>query len=122
MRLWDRGKRWIRTSILSFARITSAVATARPGPSSISPETNKPYGASFPHVSAADIVDTQVQLLDHFEIDRLHAVIGPSIGGLLCLTLATLYPDRVKMVASLGSALEISALQRIVIFETGVGD
>jgi len=58
-----------------------------------------------------------MQLLDHFGISTLHAVIGSSIGGLLCLSLATLYPDRVRIVVSLASALEISALQKLVIFE-----
>ena len=87
------------------------------GPASINPDSGKPYGGGFPHVSAADIVDSQVELLDHLGIDRLHAVIGPSIGGLLCLSLATRHPDRVDTVISIGSALEISALQRIVIFE-----
>jgi len=87
------------------------------GPASISPETNEPYGASFPHVSAADIVDSQVDLLDALGVEKLHAVVGPSIGGLLSLSFATLYPERVQIVIALGSALEISALQRIVIFE-----
>lgn len=87
------------------------------GPASTDPETGEPYGGSFPHVRAVDIVDTQVELLDALGIDRLHAVIGPSIGGLLCLTLATRHPDRVNIVISIGSALEISPLQRIVIFE-----
>lgn len=87
------------------------------GPASTNPETGKPYGSAFPHVGAADVVDSQVGLLDELGIDRLHAVIGPSIGGLLCLSLATRHPDRVNIVISIGSALEISALQRIVIFE-----
>ncbi|MEM7012752.1 MAG: homoserine O-acetyltransferase [Verrucomicrobiota bacterium] len=87
------------------------------GPASIDPETGNPYGGAFPHVRAVDIVDTQVELLDALGIDRLHAVIGPSIGGLLCLTLATRHPSRVNIVISIGSALEISPLQRIVIFE-----
>lgn len=87
------------------------------GPISINPETGKPYGSSFPHVRAADIVDSQVDLLDALGIEKLHAIAGPSIGGLLCLSFATLYPERVDIVITLGSALEISALQRIVIFE-----
>ena len=30
------------------------------GPSSVNPKTGRPYGASFPHVRAADVVDSQV--------------------------------------------------------------
>lgn len=87
------------------------------GPASINPETGKPYGSSFPRVTAADIVDTQMQLLDALGIQKLHAVVGPSIGGLMALSLATRYPDRVDKVISIGSALEISSLQKIIIFE-----
>ncbi len=87
------------------------------GPASISPETGKPYGASFPSVGAADIVRSQVQILDAYGIQKLRAVIGPSIGGLLTLSFATLYPDRVGIVIPVASALEVSLLQKIVIFE-----
>ncbi len=87
------------------------------GPASLSPETGQPYGASFPQVRAADIVDSQVKLLDALGIEKLHAIVGPSIGGLLCLSLATQYPDRVNIVISIASSLSISALQRLVIFE-----
>lgn len=87
------------------------------GPSSLHPETGKPYGSTFPHLTAADIVDSQVRLLDHLNIRTLHAATGASIGGLLCLSLATLYPDRVRVVIPIASSLEISTLQRLVIFE-----
>lgn len=87
------------------------------GPSSISPKTKKPYGSSFPRITMSDIVDSQIRLLDHLKIKKLHAVIGGSIGGLLCLTLATRYPDRVSIVIPIASGLEISTLQRIHTFE-----
>lgn len=87
------------------------------GPCSLHPETGKPYGSAFPHLGAADIIDTQVKLLDHLGIRTLHAVAGASIGGLLCLSLATLYPDRVRIVIPIASCLEISTLQKLVIFE-----
>ncbi|MEM0968121.1 MAG: homoserine O-acetyltransferase [Verrucomicrobiota bacterium] len=87
------------------------------GPASINPRTGKPYGSSFPHISAADIVDSQVLLLDHLGIQKLRAVVGASIGGLLSLSFATLYPERTEIVVSLASALEISVLQKLVIFE-----
>jgi homoserine O-acetyltransferase/O-succinyltransferase len=43
------------------------------------------------------------RLLDHLGIGRLHAVIGPSIGGLLALTFATRYPERVRIVVPIAS-------------------
>ena len=53
------------------------------GPSTINPETGTPYGSEFPNISVNDVVRSQVRLLDHFGIDQLHAVIGPSTGCLL---------------------------------------
>ncbi len=87
------------------------------GPSSTNPATGRPYGASFPTVMFSDIVDSQMRLLDHLGIRQLHAVVGASIGGMLCLSLATRYPQRVRTVISLASGLRVSSLQRILNFE-----
>ncbi len=87
------------------------------GPASLDPRSGQPYGAQFPQVSASDIVDSQLALLDHLGIDRLHAVIGNSVGGLLALNLATRYPDRVAIVIPVATAIEVSHLQHILILE-----
>jgi homoserine O-acetyltransferase/O-succinyltransferase len=87
------------------------------GPSSINPETDKPWGSTFPHIIAADIVNAQIQLLDYFGIQALHAVIGPSVGGLLSLTFATLYPERVKRIASIAAGFKTTVLNRLILFE-----
>ncbi|MGI9244906.1 MAG: alpha/beta fold hydrolase, partial [Verrucomicrobiales bacterium] len=68
------------------------------GPSSIDPDTGKAFGGSFPRISVSDIVDSQVRLLDHLGVEKLHAVVGASLGGLMCLSLATRYPDRVGII------------------------
>jgi len=87
------------------------------GPASINPKTEQPYGAAFPQVSTADVVHSQVRLLDQLGIGKLHAVVGASIGGLLTLNLATLYPDRVRMVISIASGLRTTVLSRLTVFE-----
>ena len=87
------------------------------GPSSISPATGKPYGSAFPRITFSDIVDSQIRLLDHLGIGQLYATVGASIGGLLCLSLATRYPDRVRVVIPVGSGLTVTPLQRIHNFE-----
>ncbi len=66
------------------------------GPASLDPMTGRHYGSSFPAVTFDDIVDSQVRLLDHLGIDRLHAVVGGSVGGQMCLSLATRYPQRAR--------------------------
>ena len=87
------------------------------GPASVDPETGRPYGSRFPWVSVGDIVASQMRLLDHLGIGRLHAVTGASLGALMCLTLATHYPDRVNTVVPIAGGLEVTALQFIHNFE-----
>ncbi|NNC40975.1 MAG: homoserine O-acetyltransferase [Acidimicrobiia bacterium] len=87
------------------------------GPSSTNPATGKPYGSAFPRINLADVVDSQVALLDHLGIERLHAVIGGSIGGLMAVSLATRYPERVDVVIPIAAGLTVTALQRIHNFE-----
>ena len=73
------------------------------GPSSLNPETNKPYGLSFPVITIGDMVHAQSRLLQHFNIQRLFAVIGGSMGGMQALKWSVLYPDlasRVVVIAS----------------------
>ncbi|MFZ5807081.1 MAG: homoserine O-acetyltransferase MetX [Verrucomicrobiota bacterium] len=87
------------------------------GPSSIAPKTKKPYGSLFPRIAISDIVDSQIRLLDHLKIQKLHAVIGGSIGGLMCVNLAVRHPERVSLVIPIASGLETTKLQRIHTFE-----
>lgn len=87
------------------------------GPTTPNPETGAPFGPEFPRVSFADIVDSQVRLLDHLGIERLHAAIGASTGGLACLSLATRYPQRVERVVPIASGLVTTPLQRVQNFE-----
>lgn len=87
------------------------------GPASINPATRKPWGSTFPVLRFSDIVDSQVRLLDHLGIKKLHAVIGSSLGGFLCLSFAARYPDRVEIVIPMASGIETSMLQRIMNFE-----
>ncbi len=87
------------------------------GPASLNPETGKEWGASFPALRISDIVDSQVLLLDHLDIRRLHAVVGASIGGFLSLSLATRYPERVRQVISISTGIKTTSLQRIMNFE-----
>lgn len=87
------------------------------GPASISARTGRPYGASFPRITFSDTVDTQVRLLHHLGIERLHGAIGGSLGGMLCLDLATRYPDRVNTVVPIATGVATTPLQRIHNFE-----
>ena len=87
------------------------------GPTSVNPATGRPYGREFPAVLSVDIVRSQAALLDHLGIRRLHAVIGASVGGLLAVNFATLYPERVRIVVPIASGLSTTVLTRLTLFE-----
>lgn len=90
------------------------------GPASTDPATGRPYGSTFPEVRFVDVVDTQMALLDHLGIERLHAVVGGSTGGLLALLTATRYPDRVRTVVPIAAGLRATELQFLHNFEQTV--
>jgi len=64
------------------------------GPSTIDPKTKEIYGLKFPLVTIKDIVNSQINLLDHFGIDKVLAVIGGSMGGMQALQFCSSYPNR----------------------------
>lgn len=83
------------------------------GPSSIDPRTGRAWGPRFPQLTIADLVDSQLAILDHLEIETLHAALGASLGGLLALSLATRYPERVRTVIPFATGLRTTPLQRL---------
>jgi len=87
------------------------------GPSSVNPATGKPYGSSFPHINVQDIINSQILLLDHLDIDQLHAVIGTSTGGLLCTNFATTHPERTRIVIPIATGIRTTVLNRIFLLE-----
>jgi homoserine O-acetyltransferase len=75
------------------------------GPCSTHPQkTGQLYGGDFPVVTIRDIVRTQARLLDHLGIERLHTVIGGSIGGMQALSWAVDFPERVERCIAVGAA------------------
>ena len=62
------------------------------GPASINPETGARWGPSFPVLRMCDVVESQMKLLDHLGVRKLHAVVGASLGGFLALLTATQAP------------------------------
>lgn len=79
------------------------------GPGSISPETGKPYGSSFPDITVGDIVRVQHDFLKHIGIDRLRAVIGGSLGGMQVIEWAIQFPTAVESCICIASAMSLSA-------------
>ena len=73
------------------------------GPSSIDPETGRPYGARFPVITVADMVRAERAFLAELGITRLAAVAGGSLGGMQAFEWAIAYPDAVDAVVAIAS-------------------
>jgi homoserine O-acetyltransferase len=68
------------------------------GPLSLNPATGRPYGPEFPRLTVRDLARAQAKLLDFLGIDKV-TLLGGSLGGMVALEFALLYPQRVhKMV------------------------
>ena len=87
------------------------------GPASLAAD-GKPYGMRFPVITIRDMVRAQVALLDALGIDRLHAVVGGSMGGMQALSLAANFPQRTAATLVLASTARHSA-QNIAFHEVG---
>lgn len=88
------------------------------GPASIDPETGAPYRLSFPVLTIEDIASALRQGLQQLGIERLAALVGPSLGGMTALAYAASGApvERLVVISSapraLPFAIAIHSLQR----------
>ncbi|ANY19281.1 Homoserine O-acetyltransferase [Tsuneonella dongtanensis] len=87
------------------------------GPASIAGD-GQPYAMRFPVITIRDMVRAQVALLDGLGIERLHAVVGGSMGGMQALSLAANFPGRCDRVLAIATTARHSA-QNIAFHEVG---
>ncbi|RJQ54988.1 MAG: homoserine O-acetyltransferase [Actinobacteria bacterium] len=88
------------------------------GPSSLNPDTGRPYGLSFPVVTVGDMIAIQNVLLQRLGIRRLLAVAGGSMGGMEAIQWVLSYPEKVGSAIVIAASLSQSA-QNIALQETG---
>jgi len=72
--------------------------TTTTGPSSIDPDTGKPYGMSFPVISMRDSVRVHKALTDSLGVKRFKAVAGASGGSVQAMEWGVLYGNQVERV------------------------
>ena len=92
------------------------------GPSSINPDTGKPYGSSFPQYAFSDAVDVYRMLLRELGVKRLAALIGGSYGGLQVMDWITRCPDEMERAALIATSasLNTQALAFDVVGRAGI--
>ena len=89
---------------------------------SINPATGRAYGSDFPDLTIEDIAKAGHHLLHELGIDHLHAVVGPSMGGMSALSFAMMFPgysDNLVLISSAPRAtpfaIALRSLQREII-------
>lgn len=73
------------------------------GPASVNPETGRPWLREFPDITVRDLVNAHEILRKHLYINRIHSIIGASIGGFQSLEYSIMHPeliDRLVFIAS----------------------
>ncbi|MFY0575622.1 alpha/beta fold hydrolase [Cystobacter fuscus] len=73
-------------------------------PVAVDPHVGRPYGAALPTVTVLDMARGVAALLRSMKVERVRAVVGVGLGGLVALRLAALFAERVAGVAVLGAA------------------
>jgi homoserine O-acetyltransferase len=79
------------------------------GPSSINPETGRPYGLAFPMVTIKDMVHAQKHLIEYLGIQKLMSLVGGSVGGMQVLRWCADYPEMVVSAIPLATTTRHSA-------------
>ncbi|MBF0418142.1 MAG: homoserine O-acetyltransferase, partial [Magnetococcales bacterium] len=88
------------------------------GPSSVNHDTGKIWGADFPVITIGDMVAAQERLVTFLGIDRLHAVVGGSMGGMQSLEWMRRFPERLCGVVALATSYR-QGVQGIAFHEAG---
>ncbi len=92
------------------------------GPGSVNPETGQNYGADFPDVTVEDIASSGYYLLRELGVEKIHAAVGSSMGGMSSIAYAMQYPGAIKYLISISAATQalpltiaLRSLQREII-------
>jgi homoserine O-acetyltransferase len=66
------------------------------GPASIDAASGKPYRLSFPDLSVEDIARAGYETVRRLGIERLDTLMGPSLGGMVVLAYAAMFPKAAR--------------------------
>ena len=92
------------------------------GPASADPATGKPYRLTFPDLSVEDIARAGYETVRSLGIERLDTVMGPSLGGMVVLAYAAMFPGAARRLVCISGtmaaapfAIALRSIQREVI-------
>ena len=92
------------------------------GPASIDPLTGERYRLNFPVLTLEDVAESACYVVQQLGIEKLHTVVGCSMGGMTGLAFCVRHPDRVRQFISVSSAtralpfsIAVRSLQREMI-------
>ena len=116
-----------RFHVLCFNSLGSCFGST--GPASLNPESGEPWRLDFPELRVEDIARATRAALDVLGINRVHGVIGPSLGGMSALAFLLRYPDSARHLLSISSAMQalpfaiaVRSLQREIVRADPVWD
>ena len=88
-------------------------------PLSLDPATGAPYRITFPDLSVEDIARGGYETLKSLGVTRAHTVVGPSLGGMVVLAFAALFPGGTRNLISISGtaaatpfAIALRSIQR----------
>jgi homoserine O-acetyltransferase len=79
------------------------------GPSSPNPATGAPYGLAFPLFTVRDLVTVHRALLRALGVERVHAAIGGSLGGMQALQWSLDHPHEVERAVLICATARLTA-------------
>jgi len=92
------------------------------GPASLDPATGQPYRLNFPDLSIEDIARAGFETVRSLGIARLDTVMGPSLGGMVVLAYAALFPRAARRLVCISGtaaaapfAIALRSIQREIV-------
>jgi homoserine O-acetyltransferase len=92
------------------------------GPASVNPETGEVYRLAFPTLTLEDVADAAYGVIRQLGIEKLHTVIGCSMGGMSGLAFCVRHPEASRNFITISSAtraepfsIAVRSLQRELI-------
>jgi homoserine O-acetyltransferase/O-succinyltransferase len=79
------------------------------GPLSVNPDTGRSYYAGFPDITIKDMVNAHILLKVHLGIEKIHLLIGGSMGGYQAMEWALKEPETIERLFLLATSAAESA-------------